>query len=224
METLVLIIMMLVVLGFSLKLSFHSMPGIIATSVLAAVFTALVWDAASARSTAQIQDWLSRPALMLDTSVLLTADVFLQMVFCVLSASATRQRVLFNLLLWFPGILIFPVLFAALVELIFALPGVDFELIGWTAAVAVLAGAPLLALACRALAPYRDSRLEFLFLINALIAALGVVATVNGRTAARGATDPALPALAALVALIAVCAAAGFFIGKHHTKKKIAKI
>ena len=71
---------------------------------------------------------------MLDTSVSSPLMVFFQVTFCVMMAKENYRRKTFegagsNLYggLGFPGLLIFPVLFALLVEIIFAFPGNDFS-------------------------------------------------------------------------------------------------
>ncbi len=217
--------MLLVVLGFVLKLSFHGWPGILATAMVAAVATAMLSDVAAGQSRTQIAAWLEQPSLMLDTSVVLTIDVLAQIAFCVLCSvrmaggSLTRgRRVLLAVLLWFPGLLVFPVLFSALVELIFSCPGADFGMLGLCAAAAVAVGAPLMSWGMRVALPEPDMRLELLFLLNVLIAALGVVATVNGRTAVRGTSSVEWGALATVVALIAVGATAGMVLYKRRIR------
>jgi len=231
MELVVAIIMLLVACCFILKLSFHAWPGILATAFIAAVFTAMLWEEAAGQSKTQIAAWLERPDLMLDTSVLLTADVLAQVAFCVLMARrlagapmTTAQKVLSCLLLWLPGLLIFPVFFSMLVELVFAFPGVDFLMLALYAAIAVFAVMPLLAWGVRLLVPEADMRLELLFLINVLVAALGVVATVNGRTAVKAAGPVEWGALAAVAAMSALFSIAGIFIYKRVQVKLISKI
>lgn len=180
-------IMLMVVLGFVLKLSLHSWGGILATSAVAASFTLLACSWAVDQSSAAIASWLQSPELMLDTAVVLTVDVVLQIAFCVLmgakvSGSLSRcGRVVLPLIFWFPGLLIFPVLFALLVETVFLLPGVDFTLIAWCAAGAVLLFCPLPAFLMQTVLPEKELRLELIFFINLIIAGLGIIATVNGR-------------------------------------------
>ena len=57
-------------------------------------------------------------------------------------------------------------------------------LVSWSLAAAVSVFIVLGIWAMRRLVPEEELRLELLFLANAVIAALGVIATVNGRTAA----------------------------------------
>ena len=70
-----------------------------------------------------------------------------------------------------------------LVAIIFSMPGADFDTIGWISGAAVMTATPVLAYGLKFILPETDLRLELIFLINLLIATLGIVATVNGRTA-----------------------------------------
>lgn len=219
METVVIIIMLAVALTFVLKLSCHSLAGCLVTSAVAALFTALCGDFASMQSKTQIADWLGDSSLMLDTSVLLTADVMLQSAFCFLrTRKAAGEKfpplleAVYLFCFRFPGILIFPVLLSVLVQLVFAFPGRDFHTTTWLTGAAVLVAAPLCAYALRLLLPRLGMRLELLFLVCLLTAALGVVATVNGRTAAAGTSAAEWSSLAAVLGLLAAGALTGFII------------
>ena len=227
METVVIIIFALSALSFLLKLSFHGWPGRVGLALLCALFTALATDAASMQSKTQIADWLGRPELMLDAAVWLTLDVALQIAFCVVAAGPqphTRgARIGRAVLLWFPGLIIFPALFALLTAAMFALTGTDFALIGRTMAACVLFLFPAGAWAMKWLLPERELRLELLFLLALLTAALGIVATVNGRTAAVGTGSVELLPLLGVFALILVGAAAGMLLARMRRRRLISK-
>ena len=103
---------------------------------------------------------------MLDTAVVLTLEVVLQMAFCllavhVMTAGRLRRRTIacYRALRWFPGMLIFPVLFSILAAMIFAFPGTSFRLVVWLTAAGVFlligVGTRLL----RLLLPEKDVRL-----------------------------------------------------------------
>lgn len=222
--------MLLVSFSFLLKLTTLRRYGRIAVGAAAALFLFATYDAATGQSKTQISDWLGQPDLMLDISILLTVDIAFQLCFCILAAKAltsplrrTEQWAL-AVCRYFPGILVFPVLFAALTELVFSLPGTDFSLIGQASAVIVLVLAPLLASGLKWLLPEEDFRIELIFMLNLIIAGLGIVATVNGRTAATGSNNVEWTALAAVIALLAAGASAGIFCHKFSTAKKITKI
>ncbi len=227
METVVLVLMILVCFNFMLKQTFHKPWSVILISVVCFLFVGLIWPLAIEQSKTQISSWLSNPSLMLDTSVVLTLEVALQMSFCILAANfmtcgPVRKRTLwtYRFLRWFPGILIFPVLFSALVELIFALPGVSFPHIAWSMAAAVLVIVPAGSFLLRWLLPEKELRLELLFLANALIAIFGIVATVNGRTAVAGTNAVEWPALGGIMLLVAAGALVGWLWWRYRQSKR----
>lgn len=230
MQTVVLAIMLLVVFSFVLKQSFLSWWWIVGVAVVSALWVGLSWPWAIEQSKTQIADWLTNPALMADTAVLLTLEVALQMAFCVVEATyggetefQKRKKLLLNILRYYPSLLFFGVLFSLLVALIFAMPGLSFPLIAWSAGGAVLLLVPALVGLMRWLLPEMDLRLELLSLSNALIAALGIVATVNGRTAVEGVDAVDWGVLATLAGLVALFALLGLALRKIMQKRHYRK-
>lgn len=225
-----MIIMLMVGFSFLLKLTYHRLPGILLLSLILLVFLGVMHEYAAMQSKTQITRWLEQPALMLDTSVLLTVDVAFQIVFCILMGrkicgTLSRRELLFlAVTLWFPGLLIFPILFSMLVEAVFVLPGIGFATIGWGCGIAVFILIPALAFVLRYMLPEADLRLELMFLVNLITAAFGIVATVNGRTAAVGTDSIGWQALAAILVLLIVGAVAGLFLNKIITARKIKKV
>ena len=226
MELVVTIVMLLVGFSVLLKLTFLPAYGRLAVSIILAVFTGLCWNIASGQSKTIISDWLQNPVQMLDMAVLLTLDVFIQISFCMIESRFTAGEKLKRsastirlITLWIPGILIFPTLLAILVELIFALPGFDFQTVSWSLAAVVfiigMAGTSILKL----LLPERDLSLELIFMLNMLIALLGVVATVNGKTAVAGSNDVEFAPLLGTIILLTGCGAIGFVRFKQKLRK-----
>ena len=219
MYSLVIILMVLVCINFILKQSWHKWWSVLAHAAAAALFTGLMWPAAVRQSRSQIDAWLSDPGLMLDTSVIITIEVILQISFCLLSVNLMNSGKLkpsviwsYRVLRWFPGILIFGVLFSFLVCLIFAFPGMPFTLVAWSAAAvvfAVIAGGAWL---MRLLFPDKESRLEMFFLTNALTGIVAVIATVNGQTAVSGVSEVDWRSLAGVLGLVAAGVLAGSFV------------
>lgn len=230
MEIAVFIIMVMVSFSFLLKLTCYPLPGRIAVGLLAAVFVIFTYDAASSQSKTQIEEWLENTSLMLDISVLLTVDVAFQIVFCVLGAKAfytkltKTENIVYRISFWIPGLLIFPALFSLLTELIFSLTGVDFATTAWSLAAALLLLVPMLAWLVKYLIPETDLRLEMMFLVNLIIAALGIVATVNGRTASAGTSEIEWGALAGVILILAAGLASGILFNQYLTHKKISKL
>lgn len=229
MESVVLVMMILVCFNYILKQTYRKVYSIAFSAIVCALFVGLMWPYAIEQSKSQISDWLANSALMLDIAVILTLEVAVQMAFCVLSAHIqTSGKVkpitiwVYRVLRWFPGVLIFPVLFSLLVSAIFALPGVSFSLIAWVLAAIVFVVIPLAAWGVKWLLPEKEIRLELLFLSNALIAILGVIATVNGQTAVAGISDVDWKALGGVVSLL-ICGLALGIIAYRIKLKRITK-
>lgn len=220
METVVVIIMLLVGLSFLLRLTSLPFAIQIAMAILLALVPILGYDLASEQSKTQIADWLNSPALMLDVSVWLTVDVALQVATCFLSANTRAGRVL----KYFPGSLIFPAVFSLLTYLLFLLPGVEFSMLGYGFGVVLVSAIPLLAWLIKYLLPENELRLELIFLINIIVAALGVVATVNGTTKAVGTNELNLVALGAFAAILLSGLVVGMIVFKILNKRQIKKL
>ena len=231
METVVLVMMMLVCFNYILKQTYRKPYAVVFSAAVCALFTGSMWRYAIEQSKSQVSVWLSDSALMLDAAVVLTLEVAVQMAFCILAAhiqtsGKVKPRTIwaYRILRWFPGVLIFPVLFSLLVTVIFALPGVPFPTVAWSLAGAVLVMLTGGIYGMKWLLPEKEIRLELLFLSNALIAVLGVIATVNGRTAVAGISEVEWPALAGVCVLLVIGLVGGTAIYrirlKHIIKNK----
>lgn len=193
MELVVIIVVFLVIFSVLLKMTYLPQFLRVPICMVLAFFVGENWEYAASQSKTRIDDWLQNPDLMLDMAVLLTIDVLMQISFCIMEAKrfsgeplSKTEIVVRYVTMCIPGILIFPTLLAVLVESIFAFPGVDFITIAWSLAAIIIITGSLAPLLIKWLLPEPDLRLELIFMVNVLIAILGVVATVNGRTAAAG--------------------------------------
>lgn len=229
METVVLVMMILVCFNYALKQTNRKIYSVLFSAAVCALFVGLMWPYAIEQSKSQISDWLADSSLMLDVAVILSLEVVIQMAFCILAAHIqTSGKVkpitiwIYRVLRWFPGVLIFPVLFSILVSAIFALPGVSFSLVAWVLAAIVFISIPLGSWILRWLLPEKEIRLELLFLSNALIAILGVIATVNGQTAVAGISDVDWKALGGVVSML-ICGLALGIIAYRIKLKRITK-
>ena len=225
-ETLVLVMMILVCFSFVLKQTFHGVKEIMIISVLVAFFVGMTWPFAIEQSKTQIAAWIADQKLMLDMAVLLSIDVALTMLFCVhhvdLKTSehvSRRKWVFFIFLKYFPGLLIFPVLFSVLVMTIFLLPGVSFQVVAWVLAVVLLVLTPVFIYGLRWLLPERPIRLELLFLVEVLLGLMGIIGTVNGRTAVAGFNSFDALSLLGVIAIVIVGMAIGWAVYNYQIKK-----
>ena len=231
METVVLILMMLVCFTFLLKQTFHAPIVWGCISILLLIYTGISWPLAIEQSKTQISDWLSNPSLMQDTAVIITLDVMVQIIFCIMDlrigdggGKKRGSRIGYLIVKWVPGFMIFPVIFSALTSVIFTFPGVSFQTISWSIAVGFSLLNPLLVLFVRYLLPEREIRLEVLFLCNLLIAILAIVATVNGRTAVEATNDADWNALAETSLVIIAGSIIGFVLYELKTKFRHKKL
>lgn len=227
METVVKLAMVLVSLSFVLKLTGYKLRQLLLMALLCALFVGFSWQFAAEQSKTAIASWLSDRELMQDIAVLMTLDVALQMAYCLMAVNLMnsgplkrRTILVYKLLRLFPGIMVFLVLFSLLVSCVFAFPGVSFSLISWCMAAAVLVLLPLAVLGVRKLLPEKEIRLELLFLSNALTAALGVIATVNGTTASESVDSVDYPATAAVIGIVLLGAALGFLLYRIKAGRK----
>lgn len=230
MEIVLLIIMLMVGFSLLLKLTYLPLYGRLTVCLVCALTVWLSYDAAAGQSKTRIDDWLRSPALMLDMAVLLTIDVLLQVSFCILSVRricgekmSKKSHIIRKITLWIPGILIFPTLFALLVEVIFSFPELDFSTLAWMLAGLVFFSGAGLSFLLKELIPEDDLRLELLFMTNALTALLGVVATVNGRTAVAAVGSVEWRPFLGAAMLLLTGAGFGFFKYRYHNNKKLSK-
>ena len=226
METVVKVAMVLVSFSFVLKLTGYKLRQLLLMSLLCALFVGFSWQFAAEQSKTAIASWLSDRELMQDIAVLMTLDVALQMAYCLMAVNLMnsgplkrRTILVYKFLRLFPGIMVFLVLFSLLVSCVFAFPGVSFSLISWCMAAAVLVLLPLAVLGVRKLLPEKEIRLELLFLSNALTAALGVIATVNGTTASESVDSVDYPATIAVIGIVLLGAALGFLLYRIKSRK-----
>lgn len=218
METVILVLMLVVIFMTWLKLTFLKMWQIIVVAVICSLFIGLSWSYAIQQSRNEISEWLGNQRLMLDTSVLLTIEVFWQMAYCMLSGkllygeTVSRRTVwIYRILRFFPGLLIFPVLFYLQIQVMYLISGVDFAIVSWSLAlivfVAVIGGSYLL----KWFLPQKGLRLEVLFLSSSLVLILGIVTTVNGTTSFKGTEPIEWNALLGFFVLAFFCAVIGYF-------------
>ncbi len=86
MDTVVLVLMLLTAFNFLLKQTFWKLIAVGIIAAICAVFAGLMWPYAIEQSKTQIANWLSNQPLMLDTSVLLSVEVCIQMAYAMTNA------------------------------------------------------------------------------------------------------------------------------------------
>lgn len=222
METVIILIMFMVGLSFVLKLTFMRPWQMIAEVLILAIATVSTTDIAISQSKLQISEWLQTPDVMLDLAVLLTLDVALQIAFCLCMINnpvKLKDRVLKDLLLYIPGLLISPVSFYLLVQIIFSNAGMDFNNLSYCLGVAITVLIPLLVYGARYLLPEDSERLELIFYINCIVGFLGIIATVNGRTATTGVNEVNINSLLAIIGLAVIGSIFGLLLFRKNQNK-----
>lgn len=227
MEAVVVVLMIIAVVNFWLKLTFVKTWQVWVFAALAAFFVYAMQPVAIMQSKTQLMDALHNPALMQDIALILSLEVVLELAFCLLATRyythdelRPRTRWVFHALRFFPGILIFPVLFVVLTNVIFALPGWNFRVTAILVALAVILVVAIGVLVVRRLLPEKSLRLELLFIGNVMVALLGIVATVNGRTAVEGTDKVNWLAMAGILVIIIVFTLIGMAYYRFKLKRK----
>lgn len=95
---------------------------------------------------------------------------------CIYYATATKGS---RLLIIYPSLLLFPVLYYVQAMLVFSYPGVSFDKLSYGLAVAVLLGLPALSKLFHYLCTSKEQRLEVTFLVSLLIGILGLLTTID---------------------------------------------
>lgn len=228
MEILFLVLMVLVCFNYLLKQTYRKPYLVVLSATVCALFVGLTWQFAIEQSKSQLTEWIANTELMLDVAVVLALEVAIQIAFCILAANIqTSDKVkpltiwIYKALRWFPGILIFPVLFSILTNLIFSMPGVSFKAVAWGIAATLLILIPLGAWGIKWLIPEKEIRLEILFFTNALVAILSIIATVNGQTAVAGVGEIEWNAFLGVIGFVLLGLALGAVAHQIRTNKII---
>lgn len=223
METVIVLMMTLISLGFIIKLTFMRIPLMVLEVALISLAVIQTSDFAAEQSKTQIAEWLQTPDLMLDIAVLLTVDIALHIAFCFAMAGNQhnlREKILGNILLYIPGLLILPTAFLVATYMMFSLTGYDFDILGYILGGAMLIILPLFALGTKYLLPDRSSRLELIFYLNCIVGMLGIIATVNGRTTTAGTNELNLPALLTILVILVIGYVTGLILYNHKSLRE----
>ena len=218
MEILILVLSLIICLNFILKQTENTRYSILITGLICFLFVGLAWPWAIEQSRTEISAWLSDRKLATDLTILLTLDVFSQMMFCweaekritTRAVTGKKSRWIYTFLRWFPGILFFPVLFSFLEIIIFSFPGISFSVLSWSFAALVTGGLFLGIWIMRKLLPEREIRLELLYQTSWIAAVLGFIATLNGQSTVAGVSSVDWKALAGVLSMLLVFGVLGW--------------
>lgn len=157
-------------------------------AVYCIILGAFVWWSqryAILQSKTQIADYLQNTVALQNMAIVVTAEsVFcFGFVACLLQDmyAVEKPRWWARLLWWYPSLLMFPVMFYALTQTIFAAVGTDFTVTSIALAVATVVILPLLAEGAKWLVPDAEGRVETHLLLTCFVCALGLLSTQNGK-------------------------------------------
>ncbi|MFV0470473.1 MAG: hypothetical protein ACK5L7_00360 [Paludibacteraceae bacterium] len=184
MEIFVQILILFILIGTAIKLSFDKWWQSVIVSAVFALFVVLAYPYAIQQSKTQLAHYLGNTAIMQNIAVFVTFDSALMIVFAFMALRELFGKKvkpwLMQILRWFPGFLVFPVLFYLLTQAVFSFSGVDFQTIAYLIAAAVIIVFPLLALGFKWLVPDDEMRYEIHFIVTLFVAIVGLLTTVNG--------------------------------------------
>lgn len=210
--------MLFIVINCILKLSFWKPWQAVLFGVLCAAFVVWSCQYAILQSKTQLTDYLSNITVLQDAAVLITIESALCFAFCFAALReifGKKVKKWVRPLYWYPSLLIFPVLFYILTQLIFSMSGTDFSTISYALAGTALLLLPLLSIGIRYLFPEKDLRLEVHFLVSLFVCILGLLTTVNGNVTYAAAEEAInWKALGASLSLFAIAFIIGYFWNK----------
>lgn len=167
-----------------LKLSFWRWWQAVIFALLCALFTVWVTPFAASQSKTQLAAWMANNQVMQDLAVLVTLESALFISYCFVALKEVfgkKVKIWGPILFFYPGLLIFPALFYLQTQLIFSLPGTDFDQIAYGIAAGVLVLFPLLSQGIKYALPEKDLRLEVHFLVSLFICVIGLISTADGK-------------------------------------------
>lgn len=185
MEQVLFVLMLFIVINNAVKLSFWKWWQVGLFSLIAAASVVVMYPYAILQSKTQIADYLQNIGALQNMAILVTAESAIGFGFCVAylrGVYGKKKPWWRQLLWWYPGLLLFPVLFYVLTEFIFLMTGVSFTTTTYVIAATVLVLLPLIAKVMAWFVPESDLRIELHFLISLFICILGLLSTVNGQT------------------------------------------
>lgn len=183
MSSLILLILVFVLINTCLKLSFWKWWQTAIVGMVLGVFVLFMYPYAIEQSQTGLKMMLEDVEIRKDITVLLCIETLAYTGFCFIALTRlyqpkkSRTDRLFR---YYPGILIFPVIFYVFTQVIFSFPGANFRRLALISAPVITIGAPLCSLGFKKLLPDKEFRLELLVISGLLALVLGLISTYNG--------------------------------------------
>lgn len=193
MELIIQILMLFIVINCIIKLSFWKPWQALVFGLICAVFIIWSCEYAILQSKTQLTDYLKNIRVMQDSAVLVTVESAICFAFCFAALRnmfGKKIKRWIQPLYWYPSLLVFPVLFYILTQIIFAMPGINFTTISYLLAAGVLIALPALSYLVRYLYPEKELRLEVYFLVSLFVCIMGLITTVDGNVTYAAVEEP----------------------------------
>lgn len=197
MEIIIYALMLFVALNCVFKLSMWAWWQRLIYSALLGGFTFWSQRYAILQSKTQIADYLQNTEALQTMAILATIETVCCFAYIYTelekkhnTPNSTLITSLYALTKWYASLLMFPVMFYVLTQLIFTAVGVDFTITAAALAVAVVVGLPLLAEGARWLLPEAEGRIELQVLLSAFVCILGLISTETGKMIYKGQENP----------------------------------
>ncbi|MCO6565523.1 MAG: hypothetical protein J6581_08805 [Apibacter sp.] len=185
MELIKQLLMSLILINAAIKLSFWKKRQIVIMLLIYTAFILCIYPLSIKQSKIQIQNFLADSVMMQNVSVLVTVESGLFFAFCfavLMVWYENKKHQIFRLVLqYYPGILVFLVLFYALTQVAFTCTGFNFLTIAILYALTVILSMVLAIVTIKKLVPEMDLRLEIHFIVSLIICILGLIITVDGK-------------------------------------------
>ena len=181
MEIIIQLLALFIFIDCIFKLSFWKTWQTAIFGLICAIF--IVWSCKYAilQSKTQLKDYLSNIQILQNMAVLITVESAICFAFCFgLLQNIFERKKWTRILYWYPSLLIFPVLFYALTQSIFSMPGTDFTTISYVEALVIVILIPGLSALIKYLFPESEFRLEVYFVLSLFVCIIGLITTVNG--------------------------------------------
>lgn len=181
MEAVIITLACLIFISTCLKTGFLPMKYWFVIGAGYAIWTWIITPWVAGQPGSWLTNFLADRQNALNLSVCITLEATLLVAFCFESAGEGKQgsfrRIAGKALAAYPGFLLAGVIPYAIQRLMVLLPGFDFTLMQWTAALATLVMIPLGTWLLKFLGGKQPQRLEMIFILNLFIVILTVILT-----------------------------------------------
>jgi len=193
MQIILNILIVFIIINTILKLSFWKLGQVLVMVLLLIGFVFFVFPFAMEQSQTTMKQKLENPDILGNMAVLVTLEctLFLFYSFFSIQDFFRKKRSRWKIFLkYYPGLLIFPVVFYLLTQVFFTFTGTDF--IQSTVVFSIAIGACVIggSYLIRFLIPEEELRLEIQFLVSLFVTVLGLIATSSGKMVYVATSEP----------------------------------